>query len=290
LSVASKAAFTTLPRAQFAELNSTAIEGEGTHLIKVIFDKPFHGTLKYRTLPISTASAPADFAALSGALPVDDSVAYLSVSLADDLSVSGSRMLCLEIVTDPAQPYARGGQTRHVITIAENDGWWTGVLQDKFAQRNFRVKILRNGSVQQAVFAAGAGLDGLPILKKETSVAAANQSSQSEGVIPKGTWQGAVPFYAATHFEITSPAMPASTGGLFSAGAGLTRTLDLDCRPSATGSFQFHSIAEGRYIGTYTEVLAFSSGNSLATTNVGTFVLVRDVPPLPQLVNPFTAP
>jgi len=147
LNAASNPGLTNLPRAEFAEATSTAAEGDGLHLIKVVFDKPFQGNLKYEILATSTASAPADFEPLTGSVPVNGLETSIPIYLVDDFNISQSRTLSLQIVRDPAQPYARGGQTRHILTITENDAWWTGVLQDKFAQRNFRVKILRKGSV-----------------------------------------------------------------------------------------------------------------------------------------------
>lgn len=282
---ASTPGFTTLPRAGFALANSSANESDGLQLIKVVFDKSFQGNLKYIVSPVSTASAPADFQALSGSVSVNGLEASIPVALVDDLQISGSRILCLQIVTDPAQPYARGGQTRHVLTIIENDSWWNGVLQDKYAQRNFRVKILRHGSTTQAIFAAGAGFDGLPVLASEP---ANSQTSVSEGVVPKGSWPGSVAFDNATHFQISTPPLPASTGGLFGAGTGLTRVVQLDCRPSANSASSFSQIATDRYIGSYTEILAFPGGSYLGATNAGTFVLTRDVPPLSDLRNPLS--
>jgi hypothetical protein len=282
---ASKPAFTTLPRAEFAQATSTANEADGLQLITINFDKPFQGNLKYIISPISTASAPADFQPLSGSVAVNGSTASIPVSLVDDLQVSASRLLCLQIASDPA--YARGAQTRHALTILENDSWWNGVLQDKYAQRNFRVKILRKGSTTQAVFAAGAGFDGLPVLASE---AATNQTSVSEGVVPKGSWPGTVAADTATHFQISSPAMAASTGGLFGSGSGLTRILQFNCQPSANTAANPQQIAPDRYIGSFTEILAFPGGSYLGATNTGTFILARDVPPLPQVKNPLSAP
>jgi hypothetical protein len=280
---ASKPAFTILPRAEFAQASSLANEAGGLQLIKVVFDKPFQGNLKYIISPVSTASAPADFQPLSGSVPVSGSEASIPVALVDDLQISGNRVLCLQIVTDAT--YARGGQTRHVLTIAENDSWWNGILQDKYSQRNFRVQILRRGSTTQTIFAAGAGFDGLPVLAAE---GANSQTSVSEGVIPKGSWPGTVAFDSATRLQISSPPMPASTGGLFGSGTGLARVLSLNCDPSANNSSNFNQIAPDRYIGSYTEALAFPGGSYLGATNTGTFVLVREVPPLRQAPNPLS--
>lgn len=275
LNASSTPALTKLPRAEFVDSNSSATEGSSPHVVKLVFDKPFHGTLKYVILPESTAAAPADFLPLSGSVVVDGAQAGISIPLMDDLNISPSRVLFLQIVTDPGQPYARGGRHFHAVSLADNDSWWSCLLRDKYAERNLRVKLLHNGSTTQAFFAAGAGQDGLPVLGTEP---VNSQSNQSEGVIPIGTWPGTVAFDTPAHFKIATPALTASTGGLFGSGTGLTRTLVLECQPSATGPFSFHSIAPGRYVGTYTEALALPGSGYLTSGNTGTFVLIRDLP------------
>ena len=285
LSAASTPGLTALPRAEFETASSSAAEGEGRKDIKIVFDKPYVGTLKYEVLPISVASAPADFLPLSGSVSVNGVEAYIPISLVDDLNIRERRNVCLQIVTDPAHPYARGGRSRHALSIADHDAWWTAILADKYAQRNLRVRMLRSGSVTQAIFAAGAGQDGLPTLASE---AAGAQSSLSEGLVPAGAWPGVVKHDTASRFQIATPAMPASTGGLFGDGSGLARTLELNCQPSAIGALSFHEISKDRYIGSYTEVLAFPGAGGLGATNTGTFVLMRDIPPPSAMANPLS--
>ena len=286
-SAASRPGFTNLPRAEFAARTSTAVEGQGTHQIKVVFDKPFQGVLNYEILPLSTAAPAEDFEPLAGTVSVNGGEAFIPVVVVDDLEIRGSRKLVLQIERDPSSGYARGGSTQHILSIAENDSWWSGALADKYAQRNFRVKILRRGNTTQVVFGAGAGQDGLRVLASETAGA---QSSLSEGVIAKGTWAGVVGADLPNRFRISTPPMPASTGGLFGAGTGLQRTIELICEPSATGPSRFHAIDKDRYVGAYTELLAFPANNGLGASNSGTFVLLRDLPPLAELSNPLATP
>jgi hypothetical protein len=275
LSAASTPGFTNLPRAQFAESSSTATEGDGAHPIRVVFDKPFNGVLKYQILSSSSAKAPADFQPLTGSLAVNGTEASISVNLVDDLNVSSTRSLSLQILSDPSKLYARGATLQHTVSIAENDAWWACMLTDSFAQRSLRVKVLRNGSTSQVIFAAGAGLDGLPVLKSET---VGNQTSQSEGVIPKGTWPGSIQSYTATAFDVSTPALPASTGGLFGTGSGLARVIHFVAQPAASGPTQFHQISGSRIQGSYTETLSIAGGNYLGATNTGAFVMIRDIP------------
>jgi hypothetical protein len=287
LSAASKPDFIDVPRAEFADATSTVSEGEGLHLIKVNFERPFQGVLKYKVVSVSTASSPADFEALPGTIAVNGSEASIPLRIVDDLNVSAARSLCLEIMADATQAYARGGRTRHIVTILENDAWWNCALADKYAQRNLRLKILRSRSITQVVFAAGAGQDGLPVL---TSEAPGAQSSVSDGVIPVGVWTGNVVAASSTRFRISTPPLPASTGGLFGAGTGLQRTIELICEPAATGPFSFHLIGTDRYVGTYNETLALPGNTTLGASNTGTFIMMRDIPAPGQLSNPLNAP
>src|SRR4051812_17217743 len=84
---ASRPDFTNLPRAEFAEPTSLAVEGNGLHLIKITFDKPFEGALKYEILPMSTASAPGDFEALPGSITVNGTEASIPLRVVDDLNI-----------------------------------------------------------------------------------------------------------------------------------------------------------------------------------------------------------
>lgn len=267
---------TTLPRAGFVDAVSTAAEGAGSHRVNIRFDKPFFGTLKYAVLPESTATAPTDFASLSGSVTVAGTNAVITLSWVNNTNISPTRLIFLQITNGPADLYARGGQTRHTIVLSDNDGWWNGLLQDKYAERNFRIKMLR-GANSQIIFAAGGGQDGLPVLASEPANA---RSSQSEGIVPIGSWTGTVVSDTPNHFKIVSPPLPAASGGLFGAGTGLTRTLTLEVLP-APG--KFHEIIPARYIGTYTEVLALPGSNYLGCTNTGTFVLAQDVPTAPNV-------
>ncbi len=270
---------TTLPRAEFVDAVSYATEGPGAHLVNVRFDKPFFGKLNYAVLPESTARASVDFQALSGSVDVAGTNAAISLNWLDDTNVSPSRLVFLQITNSPSDPYARGGQTRHTIVLLENDAWWHGILKGKYAERNFRGKLLHGTTGTQFIFAAGAGQDGLPTLASESLDA---QSSQSEGVVPAGVWPGTVQFASPIHFQVSSPPVPASSGGLFGVGTGLTRTLVLEASPS-NDAVNFHKITPNQYIGSYTEVLALPGISYLGCTNTGVFVLVQDLPTSPNV-------
>jgi hypothetical protein len=272
-------AFTNLPRAEFAEAASSANEGDGTSTVRIIFDKPFNGILNYAVSSLSPARASVDYAPLSGSLLVNGLEAVVNISLIDDINISSPRAVFLEIKADTNRTYSRGGLSRHTVSIPENDAWWSCHLSDDNSERHLRLKLLRRGADTHVVFAAGAGLDGLEIMGSEPANA---RSTRSDGLIPKGTWPGTVLLDLPSHFKVTSPLLPAATGGLFGSGTGLRRTLVLESQPSATGPRQFHQVTPGRYVGTFTETLGLPNSNYLGATNTGAFVMIRDFPVKPS--------
>lgn len=283
LNAVDRPVFTNLPRAEFAVANSTAVEGAPPHSVRVIFDKPFHGTLKIQTISISTAVALVDYDPFSLAISVNGDEANISIPLIDNLAISGARAIQLQIVTDPAQPYARGSRTRHTVIIAENDSWWTGSVMDTYAERNFRLRIMRNASGSQMLFGAGAGRDGLAMLASEAPAA---RTSLSKGLVPDGEWNATVVSDLPHRLNISSPAMPADGGGLLSGAGSLTRRIEFQCQPTVTGEFAFHELRTDRIIGSYREILSAATSSYLGVTNSGEFVLVRDIPPTAKVSNP----
>jgi hypothetical protein len=271
---------TSLPRAEFAESLSLGTEGSGPFGVTVRFDKPYFGTLEYAILTNSTALPDVHFQPLPLSLTVAGTTAVIPITWIDDAVISPDRLLFLEIRTDASLPYARGGQTRHTVLLGENDAWWLGVLSDKYAQRNFMLKLEHVGGITRATFAAGAGNDGLPLLASDTN---AVKSSQSEGVIPVGTFPATVEFDDSTHFKITSPPMPASTGGLFGESTGLTRTLVLESQPTTSEPLNGHEIIPGRVIGSYSECLRVPDQED-CVTQTGLVVLVKQIPARAEVV------
>jgi hypothetical protein len=287
LNAGERPVFTNLPRAEFAVSNSTALEGAPSHSVRIVFDKPFNGLLKVQTLSMSTAAALVDYEPFSQSIAVSGTEAFVTIAVIDNLAISGARAIQLQIVTDPAQPYARGARTRHTVIIAENDSWWTGSVTDTYAERNFRLRILRNASGSQMVFGAGAGRDGLAMLASEAPAA---RTSLSKGLVPDGEWNATVVSDLPHRLHLSSPAMPADGGGLLSGAGALTRRIEFQCQPTVTGEFAFHELRTDRIIGSYREVLSAAAGSYLGVTNSGGFVLVRDIPTTAKVTNPLATP
>ncbi len=134
-------ALTTLPRAEFAAAMSSGTEGSGPHGVMVRFDKPYFGTLRIGVATNSTARASVDYLPLPTNVTVAGASVVIPITWIDDAVISPDRLLFLEIKSDPGLSYARGGQTHHTVLLGENDAWRSGVLADKYAQRNLQLKL-----------------------------------------------------------------------------------------------------------------------------------------------------
>ena len=271
LNSASKPVFSAKPAVEFAELVGNAVEG-GTQTVKLVFDRPFSGPVKYRVVTDNSTVTPADYAPLEGVTQVSGTEGAIVVRWTDDWELKPDRMLALDVVAGESDPYRTGGRSRHIIRLAGNDAWWTGSAADAYAQRNFRVKLARNAAGLQASFGAGPVHDGLPLL---TGEAAADRTSQTEGLIPAGTFAATVRFDTATRFEITSPPMPLPAGGLAGAAGQLTRTVTLESNPAGNPA---HFMEPARIIGSYTERLESVASPHLNRVFTGVFVILRDLP------------
>ena len=274
-----------VPTVNFALADSTAIEGTSPHQVRVVFDKPFSGTLNYEINALGSAVAGTDFtlggtpAATTGSLTVNGASADIPVTLLDDLNAVGQRSIVIDLKLN-GETYFIGGRSSHVIILNDNDAWWTGSLAPASGDldaRTFRLKIARQNGAVSAVFGAGAGQDGLPVPVVTAgggapAIAATNVSS---ALVPEGTWAATGVEDSATRFHAESPVLtiPAAAGGPL--GLPLRRQIVLDCQPSLNSQNQ--RIPDVRYIGSYTETLSAATGNPIST-QPGGFILVRDIP------------
>ena len=151
--------------------------------------------------------------------------ASIPILWTNDRILKPDRILALDVVALPSDGYRTGGLSRHIIRLADDDGWWNGVCQDSYAQRNFRLKLARNAAGLEATFAAGPGNDGLPPLPVEQ---AGNLTSVSEGIVPLGTFACSIQADTPTHFKITSAAMPVPASGITGPVTDMKRTIVLE--------------------------------------------------------------
>jgi hypothetical protein len=285
----SKPVFVTgIPTARFLLADSTATEGTSPHLVQVVFDQAFTGTLNYAINPLSSTVAGTDYTlggspgATNGALAVSGTSAFIPITLVDDTNTSGQRSIVLDLKLN-GEAYFVGGRSSHVILLNDNDAWWTGTLapaSGEAANRSFRMKIIHQNATVSAVFGAGAGQDGLPIPEVTAGggAPAIATTSLSASLVPVGTWPATGVADGATRFHAESPVftIPAAVGSLLS--QPLRRQLILDSQPALTTTNSPHQMVPGiRYIGTYTETLTAASGTPIAILP-GSFILMRDLP------------
>jgi len=200
------------PIVQFSASVVEANEGQ-PYQLQLTVDRPFTGTVSYTVHVRSTATAPSDYTALSGAVSVNGTSATIPIAWVNDLEMQPERILFLQLTSPPSKNYQPGAISFVSIRVVDNDAWWSGQLAGSpdggangisYTQRSFRVKLAANASTRTAVFAAGAGNDGMPIPTGETQSTA---SSQSEGVIPAGVWPGTVTANNSLGFHIASPSI-----------------------------------------------------------------------------------
>jgi hypothetical protein len=277
--------FSGLPVVRFTNSISRVVEGQVGYTVRVTFDLPFFGTLRYTVNSNSTAVAGLDYAPLSGSVLVAGATtAAIVVTPRDDLLIKPERSVILDLTTNGLS-YRLGIRSRHVVTLVDDDAYWSGTLKDIHAERNFRVSLARSNTTTQVSFVAGAGFDGLPVLTNE---APASATSLSEGIIPAGSANATVFSDTPARFEILSPSLSVESGHLFSVCGTLARTFSLLVATNQPG----HARTSRIMTGSYTERigLAGTSSSFLDRTNTGILALAREIPVTPPLTNGIVAP
>jgi hypothetical protein len=294
------------PIVQFSASVVEANEGQ-PYQVQLILDRPFAGTISYEVNVRSTATAPSDYALL-GSVTVSGTTATIPIVWVDDLEVQPERLLFLQLTSPADKSYQPGGRDFITIRVVDNDAWWSGLLAGNpddvsngtsYTQRSFRLKLATNGSTKTAVFAAGAGNDGLLIPVGES---AGTAGSQSEGVIPPGVWTGTVTQNDSLRFDVASPAiplpmMPSDTtiengGSLFGCVSDLTRSLRLESFPNSVSpnAVPWSEIKALSITGRWTENVSSSAAPYMNRAATGFFVLVRDIPTLEPVPPPVPVP
>ncbi|MGY8687591.1 MAG: thrombospondin type 3 repeat-containing protein, partial [Verrucomicrobiales bacterium] len=159
-----------LPAIAFTESQSRINESAGTYTITVGVENPFSGdlTVRYSIDPLSSAKAPGDISSPASESPATETVqltggtATIEITLEDDLLVKPQRLLILDLEPDPSstKTYRLGGRTTHIVILEDNDCYWSGLLKDDITERNFRLRMLRQGAFVQTDFVTGEASDG----------------------------------------------------------------------------------------------------------------------------------
>lgn len=293
------------PIVQFSASVVEANEGQPYHVL-LNLDRPFNGTISYTVHERSTAKVPQDYQTLLGSVNVNGTTASIPITWVDDLEVQPERMLFLHLTAPPDKSYQPGGRDFVTVRLVDNDAWWSGQLAGNpddessgrsFLQRDFRLKLATSGSTKTAVFAAGAGNDGLLIPVGQT---AGTAGSQSAGVIPVGVWTGTVTQNDSLGFKVSShaftlPMMPSQTtiqngGSLFGCVTDLSRTLLLESVPNSVPPVPWSEIKALSISGRWTEAVGSAAAPYMNRNGTGFFVLVRDIPTIAPVPPPVPTP
>lgn len=196
------------------------------------------------------------------------SSASFDITFVDDFEIKPTRILYLELspVTFSAG-YRVGGASTHIVSLCDNDSYWSGVLKDDLLSRNVRLRILRKtGQASRISFVAGNS-DGLTDID-------GGQSSQSTGIVPSvpmDVWEATGVQDSLTDFSATSPSMPVAVSTLtrFDGSTvkiteeALTRTITITADPGLDGQLIQREVFAGAtldhssaFVGRFSETIA----------------------------------
>ncbi|MCF7730835.1 MAG: hypothetical protein K9N23_04070 [Akkermansiaceae bacterium] len=277
---------TAVPTVNFMVGESTATEGAGQHQVPILFDRAYSGTVNYAINAMSNTAAGTDYVPVSGSLTITGgNSAFIPITPIDDANVSGQRVIIIDLKL-AGENYFIGGRASHVVSLNDNDAWWTGTLapaSGEISSRIFRVKVAHQGGTTTATFGAGAGNDGLPVpvVTPGGGAPTIGTTSISTSMIPEGSWPATGVVDGAARFHAESPALSIAAGSICN--QPLQRQLMLNAQPVLNSATHPHLLEGIRTVGDYTETLTTPTG-ALLVTQTGSFILVRDIPaPLPVL-------
>lgn len=281
-----------LPQVQFAESVSSTTEGLASHSVSLSIAQNYSGPIFYSISTRSTASSPEDFGVVSGTTTASGGSATISIPITDNLAISDhERLIIIDLTKKPSgNAYRPAGRVTHVVCLGDNDSYWNGVLVDGLSERNFRLCIQQNQSIQQAAFVSGSS-DGL--LDADNG-----SSSQSTGVIPDTDLMGSPTeifpasgvAFSNTLFSAQSPELLATTSG-FLGTTELKRNIFLTSNPSMDAA---HNITDSTILGKFIETVSHiadpndpSPPTYLNNTVEGLFILTKDIPLSAETDSPF---
>ncbi len=259
-----------LPAIEFVSSTESFVEGSKTrYTVSLKSSGSFSGSVAYRVNARSTVPASDySFSGGSGTASFSGSSASFDVTFVDDFEIKPTRILYLELspVTFSAG-YRVGGASTHIVSLCENDSYWSGVLKDHLLSRDVRLRILRKtGQASRISFVAGNS-DGLTDI-------AGGQSSQSTGIVPSvpmDVWDATGVQDSSTAFSATSPSMPVAVSTLtrFDGSTvkiteeALTRRITITADPGLDGQLIQREVFAGvtlahssAFVGRFSETIA----------------------------------
>jgi hypothetical protein len=296
----SKPDLQNLPQVEFETATSTFLEGGEALSIPLTISSPYSGAIAYEVSLVGSA-APAQI----GSVLATGGTASIPMTVTDDAIIEPKeRLYLVNLTKNPVGGgYNPAGAVTHVVCVADNDAYWTGVLlvergdakaspeplesmRDQASQRNFRACITQEGTEVNIRFTSGSS-DGL-------ATPDGGASSQSTGVIPDTNFAGDPQevfaslsnIFTETAFNAQTEPLPVATGGFLDA-APLQRQITF------VANSTLGVVEPNRIIGSFTDIVTHvppPSGPTptyLATKVSGAFALIKDLPQPTNTPSPF---
>jgi hypothetical protein len=242
-----------------ASFNSAALQVTEGGVVSptITFSAPYHGIVRYT---ISGTAMSGDYVTLSGEVFVNGTSATIPVTLLDNESIGTLRYLTLTLQAGPGLQLGAGSAT--TITIEENDADWQGTFVTGGASLAFVLRIQEvNGAKMASLKGTGPGL--FPTTE-----------------VPAGL------LFTGSQFAASVGNLPVAAGATL-----LNEPMSLSLFLSAMNGITNQVVSAAQVRGTGSLVSAVPGKPFLATTNFGTFVLLKPpVQPSTNQVELVTAP
>jgi hypothetical protein len=263
-------------RINFASAQSSAREGDGVLTVPITLSRSFTGAVHYSVAAVSTAISGADFAALPGTVAVSGVNGAIPIQVMDDLIIEDTKLLVIDLKSDPDEKYQTGGASRHTVLLFDNDSHWSGTLTSEGSEQAIRLRILRQGTSVQAALVSNFDTNN-------------TDNMRGIGAIPHGVWQMATATLTTNSLNAVSTPIPVGSSTLFG-GSALNRILTLSSQPGPGGANPGtnYLFKPNLIIGTYSDQLIPANPDLqyLGRQTTGLFVLIEDLATMPFPIIP----
>lgn len=209
--------FSSQPSVQFAASNTVVNEGDGEITLDLMIDPAYEGRVQIEISIMTNAEdgSSADFAIARSSVAVSGTTGSVTVGLVDDVEIENIESIIIDIVEDGTGNYQLGPRNQHILTVLDNDGFWTAVLRMDKREYQFRMRLLREDG--ETIGSIISSLDSDSELGR-----------QGSGSIPEGEWPVTVNWLSES-FEAESAPIPMNSNLLFE--GVLNRVIEFSALP-----------------------------------------------------------
>ena len=269
--------FSSQPSIQFAASNTVANEGDGEITLDLLIDPAYDGRVQIEISVMTNAEdgGGADFAIARSSVAVSGTTGSVTVGLVDDIEIENIESIIIDIVEDGTGNYKLGSVNQHIITVIDNDGYWTAVLRMDKREYQFRMQLLRENDNTTGTIISSLDSDS-------------ELGRQGSGSIPEGEWPLSVNWLDES-FEAESVAIPMESNLLFE--GVLNRIITFSAFPlDDPENPDAPYIVENAIIGGKATDALVSADPDFSFYNLereGVFFLVKDAPVTEAIETPF---